>query len=210
MAWFIASSLLIAGVAAVIGFFVMLFDRPRRRPRRPGHFIPGGGGGFGGGGGGGGGGFSGGGGSFGGGGASRRLELRPAMSTLATSVASAFLAASRTDHRTARRAFPPGRAGSDPARDRRRRTKHVGQVCFAVEAALPLSLVLQQADAARSARSRRSAGCASGTPSSNSGVLVYVLLADKDVEIVADRGIHRQVGEAAWRDHLPDDGVGVR
>ena len=70
IAWFVASSLLIAGVAAVIGFIVMLFSGISGRGG-PGIFIPSGGGGFGGGGfGGGGGGFSGGGGSFGGGGAS--------------------------------------------------------------------------------------------------------------------------------------------
>lgn len=33
----------------------------------------------------------------------------------------------------------------------------------------------------------------------NNGVLVYVLLADRKVEIVADRGIHRHVGEERWR-----------
>ena len=32
----------------------------------------------------------------------------------------------------------------------------------------------------------------------NCGVLVYLLLADRDVEIVADRGIHAHVGDAAW------------
>ncbi len=32
----------------------------------------------------------------------------------------------------------------------------------------------------------------------NCGVLVYLLLADRDVEIVADRGIHGKVGAAAW------------
>src|SRR5215470_1440713 len=32
----------------------------------------------------------------------------------------------------------------------------------------------------------------------NCGVLVYLLLADRDVEIVADRGIHAQVGTEAW------------
>lgn len=32
----------------------------------------------------------------------------------------------------------------------------------------------------------------------NSGVLIYLLLADRDVEIIADRGIHRRVGDAAW------------
>ena len=33
----------------------------------------------------------------------------------------------------------------------------------------------------------------------NCGVLVYVLLADRSVEIVADRGIHRRVGDAQWQ-----------
>ena len=32
----------------------------------------------------------------------------------------------------------------------------------------------------------------------NNGVLVYVLLADRRVEIIADRGIHRHVGEERW------------
>ena len=33
----------------------------------------------------------------------------------------------------------------------------------------------------------------------NCGVLIYLLLADRDVEIVADRGIHRKVGDATWQ-----------
>lgn len=32
----------------------------------------------------------------------------------------------------------------------------------------------------------------------NNGVLVYLLLADHQVEIVADRGVHARVGAAAW------------
>lgn len=32
----------------------------------------------------------------------------------------------------------------------------------------------------------------------NNGVLIYLLLADRDVEIVADRGIDAKVGTAAW------------
>jgi len=32
----------------------------------------------------------------------------------------------------------------------------------------------------------------------NNGVLIYLLLADRDVEIVADRGIHRHVGNDGW------------
>ena len=32
----------------------------------------------------------------------------------------------------------------------------------------------------------------------NNGVLIYLLLADRDVEIVADRGIDAKVGQANW------------
>ena len=105
----------------------------------------------------------------------------------------------RTDHRTARSVFPPA------ALDRIQRViaegerRHVGQVCFAVEAALPLSLVLQH-ETPRARALETFARLRVWDTEQNSGVLVYVLLADKDVEIVADRGIHRQVGETAWRD----------
>lgn len=34
----------------------------------------------------------------------------------------------------------------------------------------------------------------------NSGVLIYLLLADRRVEIIADRGIHARVGDAGWAD----------
>jgi uncharacterized membrane protein len=34
----------------------------------------------------------------------------------------------------------------------------------------------------------------------NSGVLIYLLLADRRVEIVADRGIHAHVGVSGWRE----------
>jgi len=70
-AWVVAGSLLVAGIAAVVGFLVILFMGAGGGLARRGGgvWLPGGGGG-GWGGGGGGGGFSGGGGGFGGGGAS--------------------------------------------------------------------------------------------------------------------------------------------
>ena len=34
----------------------------------------------------------------------------------------------------------------------------------------------------------------------NNGVLIYLLLADRDVEIVADRGIDKQVGHNGWEE----------
>lgn len=71
-AWFVAGSLLIAGIAAIVGFLVMIFAgaASTMAGRRGGVFLPGGFGGGGGGWSGGGGGWSGGGGTFGGGGAS--------------------------------------------------------------------------------------------------------------------------------------------
>ena len=48
--------------------------------------------------------------------------------------------------------------------------------------------------------------CGSGTPPHNNGVLIYLLLADRDVEIIADRGIDAHVGAAGWEEHLQGDG----
>jgi len=77
--------------------------------------------------------------------------------------------------------------------------RHGGQVCFAIEPALPIGRVWQ------GMTPRQRALEAFGTlrvwdTEHNDGVLIYVLLADRDVEIVADRGIHAKVGDAAWND----------
>jgi hypothetical protein len=104
-----------------------------------------------------------------------------------------------TDHRVARRAFPPA------VLDRIQRTiaagerHHVGQVCFAVEAAMPLALVLHH-ESPRARAIETFSRLRVWDTEHNCGVLVYLLLADKDVEIVADRGIHGKVGEAVWHD----------
>jgi len=75
--------------------------------------------------------------------------------------------------------------------------EHRGQLRFAVEAALPLTRLIH------GAKPRERALEVFGSlgiwdTAENCGVLVYLLLADRDVEIVADRGIHAQVGTAAW------------
>ncbi len=75
---------------------------------------------------------------------------------------------------------------------------HAGQVCFAVEAALPLPRLWHRL------RPRQRALEVFGLlrvwdTEANDGVLLYVLLADRAVEIVADRGIHARVGDAAWQ-----------
>ena len=76
---------------------------------------------------------------------------------------------------------------------------HSGQVRFAVEGGLPFAHLVRgehPRERALDVFSRLRVW----DPEENSGVLIYVLLADKDVEIVADRGIHRCVGDETWLD----------
>lgn len=103
-----------------------------------------------------------------------------------------------TDHTDARRAVPPAelaqleRLISDGER------RHRGQVCLAIEGSLPLARVWHKVSPAERALEIFGLMRVWDTED-NCGVLVYLLLADRDVEVVADRGIHRIVGEAAWQ-----------
>lgn len=74
---------------------------------------------------------------------------------------------------------------------------HGGEICFAVEAALPGAELFRE----QSARERAIevfGRLRIWDTEYNSGVLIYLLLADRDVEIVADRGIHARVGDEGW------------
>jgi len=102
-----------------------------------------------------------------------------------------------TDHWSVRRAFSPAALRSIEKAIGEEERRHSGQLRFAVEASLPLGELL------RGVRSRERAVECFGRlriwdTAHNSGVLIYLLLADRRVEIVADRGIHGKVGSAAW------------
>ena len=104
-----------------------------------------------------------------------------------------------TDHRSVRRAFPEGKLRAVEQAIAQGEAAHRGQVCMALEAALPPARVM------RGVTPRERALEVFGLlrvwdTEENAGVLLYVLLADRDVEIVADRGIHRQVGDAQWEE----------
>lgn len=74
---------------------------------------------------------------------------------------------------------------------------HGGQIVFAVENALSPGALLAKVDAAH--RAREVFGLLRVWDTThNSGVLIYLLLADRRVEIVADRAIHAVVGNTAW------------
>ena len=102
-----------------------------------------------------------------------------------------------TDHGHARRAFPRAALSRIEAAIADGERRHRGQVCVVVEASLPLARVLKRV--APRARALEVFG-AMGVwdTEENCGVLIYLLLADRDVEIVADRGIHAKVGDEAW------------
>jgi uncharacterized membrane protein YgcG len=75
--------------------------------------------------------------------------------------------------------------------------RHDGEICFVVEGGLPASDLwdgVTSKDRALELFGRLRVW----DTESNAGVLIYVMLADRHVEIIADRGIHRLVGETAW------------
>ena len=96
-----------------------------------------------------------------------------------------------------KRAFPPHSMRAIEAAIGESETTHSGEIRFAVEAALDPMALLQ----GRSARERAVEVFSQlrvWDTERNNGVLIYLLLADRDVEIVADRGIHRDVGQPGW------------
>ena len=76
--------------------------------------------------------------------------------------------------------------------------RHTGEICFAVEASLPPMAVLRGIDA-RARAQHVFAQLRVWDTHSNNGVLVYLLLADRRIEIVADRGLAGLVSAEQWR-----------
>ena len=74
---------------------------------------------------------------------------------------------------------------------------HAGQIRFAVEGALHTS-PLFKGQSARERAIEVFAQLRVWDTEHNNGVLIYLLLADRDVEIVADRGVHAKVGAHQW------------
>jgi uncharacterized membrane protein len=96
-----------------------------------------------------------------------------------------------------RRAFPPAAMAAIEQAVARSETQHRGEVRFAVEAALDVSgLIAGQSARARAIEVFSQLGV--WDTDDNNGVLIYLLLADRDVEIVADRGINAVVAAHEW------------
>ena len=95
------------------------------------------------------------------------------------------------------RAFPLCAQQAIEAAIQRSERDHSGQIRFAVEGALRTGAALRN-QSARARALELFSHLGVWDTEQNNGVLIYLLLADRDVEIVADRGLHAQVPQAAW------------
>ena len=96
-----------------------------------------------------------------------------------------------------RRAFPQATLDAIEAAIAASEATHSGEIRFAVENSLPASLAWRGMSGRERAIEMFSNLHVWDT-ADNSGVLIYLLLADHDIEIVADRGIAARVDAAAW------------
>src|SRR5215472_963129 len=102
-----------------------------------------------------------------------------------------------------RRIFPPAALDRIEAAIRAGEATHTGQVRFVVEGALD-GVPLLRNQAARARALDIFSHLRIWDTAHNNGVLIYLLLADRNVEIVADRGIDAKVGAAGWENICRD------
>lgn len=102
-----------------------------------------------------------------------------------------------TGHLAVKAAFPSRSLHAIEQAIRATEARHAGQIRFAVEASLDLA-ALRRNKTANERAIEMFAHLRVWDTEHNNGVLIYLLLADRDVEIVADRGIHARVGPATW------------
>lgn len=96
-----------------------------------------------------------------------------------------------------RRIFPPRTLARIEAAIKAGEATHAGQIRFVVEGALD-GMPLFRNQPARERAIDVFSQLRVWDTEHNNGVLIYLLLADRDVEIIADRGINAKVGTAGW------------
>lgn len=95
------------------------------------------------------------------------------------------------------KAFPPHTLKTIELTISASEASHTGEIQFAVEDALD-GMALFKGQTARERAIELFAQLRVWDTEHNNGLLIYLLLADRAVEIVADRGIHAKVGLEAW------------
>jgi len=104
-----------------------------------------------------------------------------------------------TGRAAVRRVFPSRTMDAIESAIRETEARHSGQIRFAVEASLELAPLLAGQTAQERAVEMFSKLRVWDTEHNN-GVLIYLLFADHDVEIVADRGVHAKLGKVVWEE----------
>ena len=102
-----------------------------------------------------------------------------------------------TDEATLRRALPPEALARIGERVTASERRHTGQIRVCIEAGLPWSYIRRDAPARQRAITLFGKLRVWDT-AQNNGVLIYLLLAEHAIEIVADRGIDLHVDAADW------------
>jgi len=103
----------------------------------------------------------------------------------------------RLDARDVRRVLGPEALARLQARVAASETRHSGEIRISVEAGLPLSYLWQDLPA-RDRAVTLFGKLRVWDTEHNNGVLIYLLLAEKAIEIVADRGLIRRVPQSTW------------
>jgi uncharacterized membrane protein len=101
----------------------------------------------------------------------------------------------------AERAIPPALLNKLAARVRDSETRHSGEIRIYVEAGLPLSYLWRSEHMADITRQRALAMFGKlgvWDTAHNNGVLIYLLLVEQRIEIVADRGLNDRVPADTW------------
>ena len=99
--------------------------------------------------------------------------------------------------RQVKRCFPSASLNAIEQAIKASETLHSGEIRFVVEAALD-GAPLFKGQSAQARAIDIFSQLRIWDTELNNGVLIYLLLADRDIEIVADRGIHAKVGAAQW------------
>ncbi len=102
------------------------------------------------------------------------------------------------DERDAQRVLPAEALARLQARVAAGERRHSGEIRIVVEAGLPLSYVWQRLPARARAVTLFGKQRVWDTEHNN-GVLIYLLLAEHAIEVVADRGLARRVDAATWQ-----------
>ena len=102
------------------------------------------------------------------------------------------------DERDARRALGTDALARLEARVHAGEKRHSGEIRVCVEAGLPMSYLWRGA-AARERAVMMFGKLRVWDTENNNGVLIYLLLAEHRIEIVADRGLNRHVDAARWQ-----------